>query len=177
MILELLLKAYQSLVSTRGGASVTRPNSWIFQANPKSYDIDAALHELSELSWLVNQHADQIREKNKVFIWRSGIGSGIVALATILTDPAMATEPQAEQHFNVEKSKFEGPRAGVRLRIDRRVVPTLSRSTILREPKLASLSIITAPQGTNFPVRDEEAAVLLDLISPSIDTLDEPCSS
>jgi hypothetical protein len=39
------------------------------------------------------------------------------------------------------------------------------KDVILERPELTSLSILKAPQGKNFPVSDEEAAAIMDLIS------------
>jgi hypothetical protein len=166
--LELLLHEYQSLVSSRVGIEKRPPKAWIFQCNPKWFNVDAAISDLNELSWLVNQHAQEIRKDDQVFLWRSNIGAGITAVGTILSDPMMMKEPAEEQRFIVDQSRFDGNRLRVRLRVDQRVEPTLSRDLVLQEPRLKNLSIIKAPQGTNFPVSNEEAAALLDLILPDM---------
>ncbi len=46
--------------------------TWIFQANPKFYDIDAALANLKEMSWSVNQYKQSINPGDAVFLWKSG---------------------------------------------------------------------------------------------------------
>src|SRR5687767_12472896 len=35
--------------------------AWIFQANPKLWDLEAALREISTMRWLVRQHRDKVR--------------------------------------------------------------------------------------------------------------------
>jgi len=70
------------------------------QANPEFFDIDGALSELDELSWLVNQHAAEIHEDDEVFLWRSGPQGGIVAAGTILTEPREIESLQEEREFN-----------------------------------------------------------------------------
>ena len=166
--LEQIVDAYHSLVTTRVGPETKPSRFWIFQANPKSFDIDAALGELKELDWTVSQHGADIREGDQVFLWRSGIGSGIVALATVLSEPAMLEQPAIEQRFNLELDKFLGPRLRVHLRVSRLLDPAISRDLILEKPELTNLSIVKAPQGTNFPVTDEEAVALMDLISAEL---------
>jgi hypothetical protein len=63
--------------------------TWIFQANPKYYDIDAALVSLREMSWSVNQYKQSVNPGDAVFLWKSGADAGILAGATVLTSPAM----------------------------------------------------------------------------------------
>ena len=69
-------------------ASLSPARAWIFQANPKYYDIDAALANLREISWSVNQYKQSISAGDAVFLWRSGPEAGIVATATVLAAPA-----------------------------------------------------------------------------------------
>ena len=140
-------------------------NTWIFQANPDQFDIDGALEKLSELSWLVNQHRSSIKSGDSVLLWRSGVGAGIVALATVLDNPSERLELEAETEFDREPSKFSGARLRVRLHIDKRISPPIPRTLIAAEPRLKNMRIITAPQGTNFPVTPEEAETLMDLIN------------
>ena len=56
-----------------------KSNFWIFQANPKLFDIDLALQDLDEISWLVRQHQRELKVGDRVFLWRSGKDSGIAA--------------------------------------------------------------------------------------------------
>ena len=57
----------------------SQPRSWIFQANPKLYNIDAALASLREMSWLVKRHKESINPGDEVFLWKSGSEGGILA--------------------------------------------------------------------------------------------------
>ena len=147
---------------------------WIFQANPELYDIDGALRELPEFSWLVKQHADAIRANDRVYLWRSGRRAGIIGEAQILGDPAEFEEADAEARFNVDQSKFQGPRLRVKLRVLRRVDPPVYRDRILQEPRLQELSILRAPQATNFVVTSEQASVLDELITDTLARARQP---
>jgi MoxR-like ATPase len=163
--LDALLDAYQSIVKKQLEPDNRPARHWIFQANPKLFDIESALRSLGELSWLINQHAEDIRKDDHVFLWRSGVESGVLAVATVLTDPSMAEAPADEQRFNLDQGKFDGARLRVRLRVDARVAPTLSRDVIAEETKLSNLSILRYAQGTNFSVTDEEASILKRLVA------------
>jgi EVE domain len=133
-------------------------NTWIFQANPLFYDIDAALASLPEISWLVKAHRDKINPGDEVFLWKSGTEGGILGKATVLTTPGLMEQEGLQ--FAVQPDKFNTPQMRVRLRIDEVYAPPLSRDVLKADVRLAELSILKFSQGTNFAVTPEEAAVI-----------------
>ena len=158
--LEALLFCYNNILQSKG----TTRRSWIFQANPKYYDVDGAIAELNELSWLVNQYASQIHKDDEVFLWKSGPQGGIVGTATIITDPDEIEATAEDKAFNKQADKFEGQKTRVRLRIDNVIDPPITRTTISSRPSLAQLQILKMAQNTNSPVTPEEAQELWSLI-------------
>jgi hypothetical protein len=134
--------------------------TWIFQSKPDLYDLESALQELGELSWLVNQHQSEIRQGDRAYLWESGADAGVVAESTVLTDPAETEDAEEERQFWRNPEAFEGPRRRVRLAIDRLVEPRLLRETLTGDPVLGQLEIIRRPTGTNFPVTPEQARLL-----------------
>ncbi len=88
-------------------SSLSLAHSWIFQANQKYYDIDAALASVSEMTWSVNQYKQTISAGDEVFIWRSGPEAGIVATAEVLTAPAVMEQDGLQ--FAVQPDKFSSP--------------------------------------------------------------------
>ena len=135
--------------------------TWIFQANPKYYDIDAALTSLREMSWSVNQYKQSIKPGDAVFIWKSGADAGILAAATVLTPPAMMEQDGLE--FAVQPDRFHKEDLRVRLRIDDIYPMPLSRDVL--RASLPDLSILQSPQGTNFAVTQEEAASIREMLA------------
>src|SRR5271157_2603970 len=135
--------------------------TWIFQANPKLYDIDGALMSLREMSWSVNQYKQSINPGDAVFLWRSGPEAGIVAGATVLTAPAMMEQDALQ--FAVQADKFDKVGLRVRLRIDGVYPVPLSRSFL--SARLPDLSIIQSPQGTNFAITPDEAEVIREALA------------
>jgi MrcB-like, N-terminal domain/EVE domain len=131
--LDQLLECYERILNTKES---TR-KSWIFQANPEYFNIDGAIAELDEVSWLVNQHAADIHEGDEVFLWRSGPQGGIVASGMVLTEPLEFVSPPEESKFNVVAEKFKGPRTRVRIALDELVNPVLSRAEIINVPNFA----------------------------------------
>lgn len=136
-------------------------NGWIFQANPKHYDIDAALEELGQIDWRVPQYASEIAVNDPVVIWRAGKDAGIIALARVLTPPSQMTQQPREDDFT--RTGTEGAET-TRVTISVRAVPFVGKSQVSEDAVLGSHQIVTGPMGTVFPVDAEQFGLLLDLI-------------
>jgi MoxR-like ATPase len=139
-------------------------HAWLFQANPGFFDIDSAIRALPEIRWVVKQHSDRIRAGDRAFIWRSGEEAGIIAQGQVVSDPAELEAAPAEAKFVKNEDKFGEKFLGVRVRIDQVLDPPVGRDAIRKEPTLANLSILRAPQGTNFAVTREETNSIERLI-------------
>ena len=163
--IDALLSAYDRYLAGREiepAASLDR--WWIFQASPAYYNLPLALKELRSMSWEVKQHAGEIKSGHRVFLWESGSQAGLVALATIKSDPASMPMPSSEAPYATDAARFASPELRVQLHVDE-VLPTrLLRRDLLNLPGLRELSILRGPQGTNFRVQQEEADVLLSLL-------------
>jgi MoxR-like ATPase len=136
--------------------------SWIFQGNPKYFQMDAYLESRQEFSWTVNQHATEIKTGDRVYIWRAGENSGIVAVAEATSD--VAVQPDDFSGYWIEAPKDNEKRERVRLRL----LELRTRTTLLRSDlrlKLPDLRIISSPQGTNFPITPQQDAVIRQLLA------------
>lgn len=138
--------------------------TWIFQCNPEIFDIDQALSRLSQLTWQIKQHRNQIKKGDQVLFWRSKIDSGIVATGTIIDDPQIRPEADAEQEFHRNPEKLREPRLSVTVAIDRVLEQPILRTSLKDDPRFSDLSILRFTQGTNFAVGSEEAKILWELI-------------
>jgi len=143
----------------------TPTRTWIFQANPKLYDIERALAKLREQTWLVRQHQGDIHEGDVVYLWVAGKGSGIVARAVVKSNPQESVADPAEEEFTIDPEKFGGMQPRVRLTIERVLPKLLARDELSNHPVLKTLSIIGFPQATNFSVTPEQARALDELFS------------
>lgn len=159
--LDQLLGIYEEYVD--GKAKESR--AWLFQANPTLFDLNSAIEQLKEMTWLANQHADEIQAGDRVFLWQSGKEAGVLALASVLSSPEALEQQEQEKKFNLSESKFAGVQARVRIRIDRVLPSRLERTALMGHPILGTLQVLTAPQGTNFPVTKEQARALEALIT------------
>ncbi len=136
--------------------------SWIFQGNPKYFQMDAYLESRREFSWTVNQHAADIKTGDRVYIWRAGENSGIVAVAEAISD--VSVQPDDFSGYWIEAPKDNDKRDRVRLRL----LELRTRSTLLRSElrlKLPDLRIISSPQGTNFPITPQQDEIIRQLLA------------
>ena len=79
--------------------------TWIFQANPNTFDLDGYLRVASVITWTVRQRhfADRITVGDRVFIWRAQGGgkeqAGVIAAGYILEPPQVQPEHEAARSF------------------------------------------------------------------------------
>lgn len=138
-------------------------SSWIFQSNPRYFDIAAAVRSLDEMNWTVAQSKNQIHAGDRVYVWQSGPSGGIIAIATILTDPAMLPSQEGAE-FIVDQGKFAGEQLRVRLSIDRALEQPLTRETLQEHPVLSELSILRFANATNYKLKPEQDAAIRALV-------------
>jgi hypothetical protein len=137
--------------------------TWIFQANPDSFDVDACLAVERNLLWTVRQrhYAGTMRINDRVFLWRaqgrSGAVAGIIAEAVIEAEPREVSASELSSPF--WRKKPEGHQIVVPLRVVRVAPPkrVVTREQLLSDETLRSLTILRMPNATNYPVQPEDA--------------------
>ena len=72
--------------------------SWIFQGNPKLYDVEGAVRALPRIEWRVRQYKRQIEAGDGAYIWETG-GTGFVARAVVSGEPAVGYDDDEEDPF------------------------------------------------------------------------------
>lgn len=150
----------------RGLSVKQKKNIWIFQGNPKYYDVIRAVDELDSIAWGVNQSGKQIKAGDKVYIWQSGKEAGIVASGTITTDPKMHESEKDDPynitfHDEIDDSEF----LAVNIDIERRFTKNIIYRTLLKADKrTCKMEVITYPGATNFRVKDAEDTVIESVI-------------
>lgn len=154
----------KSAVAAAAAHGVT--SSWLFQCNPKIYDLRAALRELPAITWVVRQHKSDIAEGHTAFLWQSGPNAGILARGRVAAPPLTGVDQTADEEFMLEPDQFKSTELFVPVEIEHVYRPPVSRAALKRNPKLAGLGILKFTQGTNFPVTDAEAEALLELEGP-----------
>ncbi|MBU3748851.1 MAG: EVE domain-containing protein [Mycobacterium sp.] len=144
---------------------------WIFQANPKHFDLvaylDAPSTELGAVdSWSVRRYEDQIRDGDIVLLWSAGKSAGIYGVGTIVG----STYDRPRQEWESDDAPDIG--RAIDYRLDRAFVDRpILRSDLLQDPVLKGLSIIRQPNGTNFPVTPEQWAALQPLLRDDVEPI------
>jgi DNA replication protein DnaC len=148
---------------------------WIFQANPKLYDIDRALSELSAIEWTVRQHRKQVHRGDKAYVWRSGPAAGIVAEGTIATEPVESEPDPAEDRFYLQRESFSKVEPRVRISIERVLDEPLLRTDLRDDPVLKDLGILHFANATVHEVKASEEERLRELLADQLtETSREP---
>jgi hypothetical protein len=142
-----------------------RRNTWLFQANPRFYDITTRL-KIAEIGqedqWTVSRYRDDMRPGDRLVIWQAGHEAGVYALGEL------SGQPFQRGRSDWRRSDSDGSETewAVRFRYTQILSKPLLKSDLLHNPALANLAVIRSPQGTNFQVTPEEYAALQSLIVP-----------
>ena len=143
---------------------VSKTNFWIFQANPKYYNMVGALEEYLTMDFTVTRYRKEIKPEDTVFIWISGKDAGIYAIAKTLSSPYVPNYPYPTDPFEkVCWNKIENT-----MKVDIEILHVLERpllkNRLIEIPELSKLLIIAAPQVSNFRVSNNQSELLLQLI-------------
>lgn len=150
---------------------MSEPAYWIFQGNPKYYDVVGAIDDLDKITWAVNQYPKQIKGGDKAYIWLSGSEGGIVASGTIMCNPEMK-EPVTDDPYIHGESLKTDPYLAVDIEIERKLTSNIVlRSVLLADERTKRLDILTYPGATNFRLTKEQAAVIESIINSSYERI------
>lgn len=139
--------------------------AWIFQANPKYYDIARAVEELNSMPFQVNQSFNKIKAGDKVFLWMSGSGGGIIGTGQILNNPSMH-EPQRDDPYKRDSAFNTQPYRAVDIKIKQRLTSKIVlRTTLLADERTKKLEVLTFPGATNYAVTKEQQEVIENIIN------------
>ena len=128
---------------------------WIFQANPKHFDILGALAVLDEIRWRVPQYTDEVRPGDEVVIWRSGSESGIVGVGTWWLVIQANRRFRRRRALSSSIKETEGnPETRVLLKV--RPVDHVPKAVLQQQESLREHQIIRAPMGTVFRLETPE---------------------
>lgn len=146
--------------------SPAKLNHWIFQGTPDQFDIDAYLRGRREIVWTVRQHKDRILTGDKVLLWKSGVAGGVIADCSVIAPPSKEILEDAPELWT-EKPDIQTGEMRCRLRVEDSFVDTPIARAAIRSV-LPELSIVKAPQGTNFDITQTDYEKIMKLREPSI---------
>lgn len=161
--LEQLCKLQQDEEDDTTGAAT----SWLFQVRPDVFDLRAALDELDELTWVVRPPKQQVHAGDTVYLWESGDDAALLAVARVVDGPVTTPrEAPAQAAFYKNPADAEGEAIRVRLAIDRRIDPPLTRQQILAAPETGvDAHLFSTAQNTNVELPAEIAVLLEGMIT------------
>jgi len=147
-------------------------NYWIFQGNPKVFDVVRYINEYSSHNWTVASHKDKIKIGDKVILWVTGKNAGCYALAEITSELYQGTDLPEEVSYYTDfaKDKYDfdntfGKTKGDKINI--RITHNISKNPFTKDMKnnngdLAQLKV--GHQGTNFSSNESEYNAILNMI-------------
>ena len=166
-----IFDAFQDTLNTFGPilrAVYSTPASsrhWIFQGNPDQFDVDGYIRGRQEILWSVRQHKDHILAGDRVLVWRSGATGGVIADCSVLAPPSKEILEDAPELWK-EKPDIQTGEMRCRLRVEDSFVATpIARAAI--RAILPELSILKAPQGTNFEITQTDYEKIMKLREPA----------
>ena len=123
-------------------------NYWVFQGNPKVFDVVGALNAKALKSWSVTAHKDKIKPGDKVILWLTGDISGCYALCRVTSGIENREDDPLERPFYADPSKM-GVQDRVYLEVEHNLAakPVL-KTAVLQHPAFADFK--GGNQGTNY---------------------------
>lgn len=145
--------------------SVSQKSAWIFQANPKYFDIAGAVKSLKLRTWGVKKYKNQIFPGDTVYIWQAGPNAAILGVGEALDKPQELPFPEEEKPFITKEGNFKKIDTRVRVKINKVLATPVLKDKVLSDPILSNLQIIKMPHGAVFPLSEEEHTAIIRLIS------------
>lgn len=147
-------------------------NYWIFQGNPKVFDVVRYINEYSSHNWSVGSHNNKIKIGDKVILWVTGKNAGCYALAEITSELYQGTDLPEEVSYYTELAKdnydfdntfgkTKGDKINIRITHNISENPVI-KSMIANNVDLAKLKV--GYQGTNFSSNESEYNAILNMI-------------
>ena len=149
-------------------------NTYLFQGNPKNYDMNSYLATHPYIYWRCPSYQDKIQIGDNAILWRAGKDAGMIAIGEIVEAPTSASTikfPEllgqhywAEDEIDVNDIKVGIAISELKLNVD---VHSLSRQYFKTDPVVSKHRIITNPTGTVFQIEDTIANAMLTAWSNS----------
>ena len=151
---------------------ISSTNAWIFQGDPKKFQIDKYINSTDECYWIVNQNKKLITFGDIVYIWPSGKNAGIIAVAEIISEVNVFPYDLSEYWIKQPKNK-SGEQLRVRLKILERRIDSPLTKDIIRD-YLPDWSFLKSALGTNFKLTSKQAEIISSLLrAPKFDDYKE----
>ena len=151
------------------------PSYWVFQSNPKIFDVVKAIEDNALTTLEVSSHKKRIKRGDKFILWVTGSKSGCYALGEIASDVYKPYEREDQEQYslevqeNIEQDRKD--RCDIFVKIPLIEDPIL-RAEIESNPKLQNLKV--GYQGSNFSATEEEFEELMQILRDRGIVVDPP---
>jgi 5-methylcytosine-specific restriction enzyme B len=134
-------------------------NYWIFQANPKQYDVINSLKDNALKTWSVSAHKNDISIGDKVILWVTGEKQGCYALCEVTSQVYEALDDISEmKYYTSTRANEISPRVRIKILLNLITNP-VTRDKISSVNELSRLKV--GHQGTNFSATEVEYKTIL----------------
>ncbi len=141
--------------------------AWILQGNPNRFDIDSYLSRYSYIYWSVSTNRKDFIVGDRVFIWKAGEQSGVIAMGSVKELPVPRSEVKKPNALGDDlwvRQQDEPSEIKVGIEIEEvKLTPEegmLERKSLKTHPVISKNRIITKPVGTVFRLSSEEEHIL-----------------
>ncbi|MEV6492277.1 EVE domain-containing protein, partial [Actinoplanes sp. NPDC051633] len=135
---------------------------WLLQCNESHWRIRDFFNDgRTGTVWTIRQHWKRMRPGDRVAVWLSGAGGGVVALGEVSGEPYFGTAGAADERYRTGGDGPESERWLVPVEFTQHFLDhPIGRDALEHDPRFAEALILRMPGGRN-PVRleaDEWAA-------------------
>ena len=140
---------------------LSKANYWIFQGNPKIYNVVEALNDNLLSTWNIKAHADKIKIGDRFILWLTGNDPGCYALGEVTSDIYESVDSEEQNKYYIDNSKNTSTKR-VKIKINKNLVNNpITKKEIEKVPELKNMNV--GLQGTNFTATKEEYQLLSDM--------------
>jgi len=147
-------------------------NTWIFQGNPRKFDVDSYLRSRTDILWTVgnNKIQNNIAVRDVAYIWRadgSVRGSGGIVAKGHVTDLPKPIPDDGSNLWHTEDGETITNRVAIHID-DVRLIPEngmLLRTELENHPVLCNLWILKWRAAILYQVKPEHARIIDELLN------------
>lgn len=152
-------------------------NTYLFQGNPKYYDMDTYLATHPYIYWRCPNYKDKIQIGDKAILWRAGKDAGMIAIGEIVEAPAPASsikfpELLGQRFWTSDEMDVNEIKVGIAISEVRLTCGehSTTREHFKSDSVVSKHRIITNPTGTVFQVEDTIAHTMFSAWNNSDDS-------
>ncbi len=138
------------------------PNYWIFQVNPKTFDLVNALKQEALASFSVISHKNRIQKGDKVIMWQCGKNAGCFALCEIASEVSDFEPLPSELPYFLDRSILGKSTSRVKLDLTYNLWDKSITSEMLYSKAFEQFNV--GLPGTNFQATEAQYKTLVEII-------------